>query len=52
VINTHASNAVVKARPSITLSRVLLVAVMRNGIFNAFAQHAIIRKVVGFLVRL
>jgi hypothetical protein len=43
---------VAKALQSITLFRVLLAAVMTNGIFNAFAQHVIIRKAVVFLVRL
>jgi hypothetical protein len=51
-ISTHASNAVAKAQLSITSFPVLLVVEMMSGIFNACAQHAIIRKVVGFLVHL
>jgi hypothetical protein len=51
-INTHASNAVAKVQPSITSFPVLLVVVMTNGIFNAYAQHAIIQREGGFLVHL
>jgi hypothetical protein len=51
-INTHASNAVQRAQQSITSFPVLLVVVMMNGIFNAYAQRAIIRRGVGFLVHL
>jgi len=51
-INTHASNAVAKAQQSITSFPVWLVVEMTNGIFNAYAQPAIIRRGGGFLVHL
>jgi hypothetical protein len=51
-INTHASNAVAKAQPSITSFPVLLVVEMMSGIFNACAQRAIIQREGGFLVHL
>jgi hypothetical protein len=51
-ISTHASNAVAKAQPSITLFPVLLVVEMMSGIFSVCAQHAIIRREGGFLVHL
>ena len=49
-INTPASNAVAKARQSITSFPVWLVVEMTSGIFNACAQHAIIQRGGGFLV--
>jgi hypothetical protein len=51
-ISTHASNAVAKAQPSITSFPVLLVVEMMSGIFSAYAQRAIIRRGVGFLVQI
>ena len=51
-ISTHASNVVAKAQQSITLFPVWLVVEMMSGIFNAYAQHAIIQREGGFLVRL
>lgn len=47
---THASNAVVRAQRLITYCHEVQGVVTTTGIFNVYAQNAIIRKGGGFLV--